>query len=257
MTKARRSGKGGKRAKSYVDKAAAIKADSEQLGLKGLRDAKTAARADLIEHDDYGTTEGKKGSIPDQSRYAGPSPYPPSRMTGPLSAHFHVDGNDAVDALTLVQALQNFFYAAGAERVFIESVRRGSVFAKLEAWLNGDDSAQAKKKFYDLAETGEQWARDVTANKARAEVSAMNASTSAKLLAACEPYDNIAMQVDDFLIIKTTASNGGASAVVQKLTIKAMQLLEENPAILSDPQQALDKLSLLNYAKGNDLRLEP
>jgi hypothetical protein len=112
-------------------------------------------------------------------------------MTGPLSGRFYADGNDAVSALLLVQAIQRFFYLAGAERVAIESVERGSVIASVKAWWNGGDSKVVRDKMMDLAEAGEQWAMDTTANKARAEVSAINASTTAALLAAVDAYDNM------------------------------------------------------------------
>jgi hypothetical protein len=131
------------------------------------------------------------------------------------------------------------------------------VVAQVKAWWNGGDSKVVRNKMMDLAEAGEQWAMDTTANKARAEVSAINASTTAALLAAIDAYDNIAMHVDDFLVIKTTAADGKVNAVVRKLSMKAMKTIEDNPGILNDPRETLNRLSLLSYASDNDLTLDP
>lgn len=123
----------------------------------------------------------------------------------------------------------------------------------LASKLGGGDSKAVRNKMMDLAEAGEQWAMDTTANKARAEVSAINASTTAALLAAVDAYDNIAMYVDNFLVIKTTTADGKVKAVVRKLSWKAMKTIEDNPSLLNDPRETLNKLSLLTHASDNEL----
>lgn len=263
MARARRVNKNGKPGKFNESKAAGIRRANQDLGYEGIRDAKTAARAALVPEDQAAEQqESNSGLMPDQNRYADftphddPSRYPGVRITGPLVARFYADDDDAVTALKLVQAIQDFFYDAKAESVRIDLVERGSVIARIVGWWNQEDNTPFRTKMYDLGTVGEQWGKDVTANKARAEVAAMNASTTGALLASVDPYDNIAMHVDNFLIIKTTGKDGRVNAVVRTLGFKAMKALEDNPAVLNDPTQTLEQLAVLSYANDNDLSLE-
>jgi hypothetical protein len=47
------------------------------------------------------------------------------------------------------------------------------------------------------------------------------------------------------------------NAVVRKLNWKAMKTIEDNPSVLNDPRETLNKLSLLTYASDNELRVDP
>lgn len=255
MAKAPKSSKSGKVAKSYISKAAT--SGSKVLRSGTSKSSKTAASSAITQRSGS-STKRNQPTVDAVPRYPpGFRNYPGVRMTGPLNSRFYADGDDAVTALVLFQSIQRLFHEAGAERVVLESVQRGSVIANVRAWWNGGDSKVVRNKMMDLAEAGEQWAMDTTANKARAEVSAINASTTAALLAAVDAYDNIAMHVDDFLVIKTTAADGNVNAVVRKLSMKAMKTIEDNPAILNDPRETLNRLSLLSYASDNDLSIDP
>lgn len=174
----------------------------------------------------------------------------------PIKVRFYAKSDDAVQALQLVKALTDFLEDVGYGRVKIVGVTRGSVMTDIKAWWNGEESQPAKKKMSEIGMYGEQWALDVTANKARAEVAAMNANTTSVLLASVENYETIAMLIDDFLVIKYVKPDGSPFAFVKKLSIKEMRTLDENAAILADPNTVLANLNLLSYAKGNNLELE-
>ncbi|MGF9648912.1 hypothetical protein AAIH32_13105 [Pseudarthrobacter oxydans] len=182
------------------------------------------------------------------------------RQVRPLSVRFYADGDDAVTAMELYMAVQNFLVEVGYGKIKLVSVERGSIFTDIKAWLDGEDGKDAKakaaSKLGDLGNAGEQWARDLTVNKARAEVAATNATTTATLLKAAEPYDNIAMHVDDYLVLKYERPNGKVVATVRKLTVKQLRCIEDNPALLTDPSSVLENLNLTMYKNDNDLAIE-
>jgi hypothetical protein len=173
----------------------------------------------------------------------------------PITVRVYLDTDDAVTSLRVVKALGEVLESAGYGKTKIEGVEKGSVRLRLKAWLDGPDgqAAQqgAKNKLGEAASYAEQWAKDATVNKQRAEISSINAKTNQTLMESVKDVDNAALQMDEWLIVKFTDAQGNVNVLTRKLSVTEMMLVDRNPAILNKPSEVLDKLTLLAYEHTN------
>ncbi|WP_091325401.1 hypothetical protein [Arthrobacter sp. cf158] len=163
-------------------------------------------------------------------------------------------------AFKAIQALEVVLADAGYGRTKIENVDRGSLRLRLKAWLDGDDGqiAQqaAKNKLGEAAVIADRWAKDFTVNKQRAEISAINANTAYQLMESVKDVENVALQMDEWLIVKYKDAKGEPICSVRKLTVTELSVLDRSPGILNNPSKTLDNLSLLAYEQENGLAVE-
>ena len=169
----------------------------------------------------------------------------------PVTVRVYLDTDDAVTTVKVIQALNNVLASAGYGKTKIENVEKGSVRLRIKAWLDGEDGQKAqqvgKQKLGEAAGYMEQWAKDATVNKQRAEISAINAQTAQALIESVKDIDNIALQMDEWLIVKYMDASGKSNASVRKLTVTELQLIERSPGLLNEPAKVLENLSMLAY----------
>ncbi|MCR1160326.1 hypothetical protein NEK97_02475 [Paenarthrobacter sp. UW852] len=169
----------------------------------------------------------------------------------PITVRVYLDTDDAVVAFQAVQALEVVLAGAGYGRTKIESVDRGSLRLRLKAWLDGDDGQKAhqaaKNKLGEAAVFADRWAKDFTVNIQRAEISAINANTAYQLMESVKDVENVALQMDEWLIVKYKDAQGEPVCSVRKLSVTELWVLDRSPGILNNPSKALDNLALLAY----------
>lgn len=169
----------------------------------------------------------------------------------PVTVRVYLDTDDAVTAVKVIKAINDVLATAGYGKTKIENVEKGSIRLRIKAWLDGDDGQKAqhvaKQKLGEAASYAEQWAKDATVNKQRAEVSAINAQTAQTLMDSVKDIDNIALQMDEWLIVKYVDASGKSHGSVRKLTVVELQLIERNPGLLNEPHKVLENLALLSY----------
>lgn len=169
----------------------------------------------------------------------------------PVTVRVYLDTDDAVTAVKVIKAVNDVLASAGYGKTKIENVEKGSIRLRIKAWLDGDDGQKAqqvaKQKLGETVGYAEQWAKDATVNKQRAEVSAINAQTAQTLMDSVKDIDNIALQMDEWLIVKYVDASGKSHGSVRKLTVLDMQLIERNPGLLNEPHKVLENLALLAY----------
>jgi hypothetical protein len=173
------------------------------------------------------------------------------RPAEPVTVRVYLDTDDAVTTVKVIKAINDVLASAGYGKTKIENVEKGSIRLRIKAWLDGEDGQKAqqvaKHKLGEAASYAEQWAKDATVNKQRAEVSAINAQTAQTLMDSVKDIDNIALQMDEWLIIKYVDASGKSHGSVRKLTVVELQLIERNPGLLNEPHKVLENLALLSY----------
>lgn len=174
----------------------------------------------------------------------------------PVTVHIYLDTDDAVTSIRVIMAMGDVLESAGYGRIRIESVESGSIRLRIKGWLEGNDGQKAKQKLEEAASYAEQWTKDVTVNKQRAEVSAINAHTAHTLMQSVKDIDNVAMQIDEWLLIKHKDVAGDSQCSVRKLTVFEMQMIERTPSVLNNPSRVLENLALLAYQE-QDSQLAP
>jgi hypothetical protein len=171
--------------------------------------------------------------------------------TEPITVRVYLDTDDAVKTVKVIKAVDDVLASAGYGKLKIENVEAGSVRLRIKAWLDGEDGQKAqqvgKQKLGEAAGYMEQWAKDATVNKQRAEISAINAQTAQALIESVKDIDNIALQMDEWLIVKYVDASGTSNASVRKLTVTELQLVERSPGLLNEPAKVLENLSMLAY----------
>ncbi len=174
-----------------------------------------------------------------------------SKPAAPITVRVYLDTDDAVKTVKVIKAVDDVLANAGYGKTTIENVEAGSVRLRIKAWLDGEDGQKAqqvgKQKLGEAAGYMEQWAKDATVNKQRAEISAINAQTAQALVESVKDIDNIALQMDEWLIVKYLDAGGKSNASVRKLTVIELQLIERSPGLLNEPAKVLENLSMLAY----------
>jgi hypothetical protein len=174
-----------------------------------------------------------------------------SKPTAPITVRVYLDTDDAVKTVKVIKAVDDVLATAGYGKIKIENVEKGSVRLRIKAWLDGEDGQKAqqvgKQKLGEAAGYMEQWAKDATVNMQRAEISAINAQTAQALIESVKDIDNIALQMDEWLIVKYVDASGESNASVRKLTVVELQLIERSPGLLNEPAKVLENLSMLAY----------
>ena len=179
----------------------------------------------------------------------------------PIVVRIYLDTDDAFTALKVVQGVADVLEEAGYGKTKIDQVEQGSIKLRLRAWLDSDTGQKAqrvgKEKMSEAAGYMEQYAKDATVNKQRAEISALNSQTAKNLMEALKDVNNGALQMDEWLVVKTTDAQGTANMSVRKLSITELLIVSRTPGILSDPKTVLEKLSLLAYEEeSSQLKIE-
>ncbi|MDQ1053125.1 hypothetical protein QE394_001053 [Arthrobacter sp. SORGH_AS 212] len=173
------------------------------------------------------------------------------RPAPPVTVRVYLDTDDAVTSVKVIKAITDVLASAGYGKSKIENVEKGSVRLRIKAWLDGEDGQKAqqvgKQKLGEAAGYMEQWAKDATVNKQRAEISAINAQTAQALIESVKDIGNIALQMDEWLIVKYMDASGKSNASVRKLTVVELQLIERSPGLLNEPAKVLENLSMLAY----------
>lgn len=171
----------------------------------------------------------------------------------PITVRIYLDTDDAFTALRVVKCVNEVLEEAGYGKTKIDQVQHGSIKLRIRAWLDSDTGQKAqrvgKEKMSEAAGYMEQYAKDVTVNKQRAEISALNSQTAKNLMDALKDVSNGALQMDEWLLVKTTDAQGNANISVRKLSITELLIVSRSPGILSDPKTVLEKLTLLAYAE--------
>lgn len=169
----------------------------------------------------------------------------------PVTVRVYLDTDDAFTTVKVIKAINDVLESAGYGKTKIENVEKGSIRLRIKAWLDGEDGQKAqqvgKQKLGEAAGYMEQWAKDATVNKQRAEISAINAQTAQALIESVKDIDNIALQMDEWLIVKYMDASGKSNASVRKLTVVELQLIERSPGLLNEPAKVLENLSMLAY----------
>jgi hypothetical protein len=172
-------------------------------------------------------------------------------QTTPITVRIYLDTDDAFTALKVVQGVTDVLEEAGYGKFKIDNVDQGSIKLRIRAWLDSDTGQKAqrvgKEKLSETAGYMEQYAKDATVNKQRAEISAINSQTARNLIDGLENVNNGAMQMDEWLVVKTTDAQGVSSVAVRKLSITEMVIVNRSPGILTDPKTVFEKLTLLTY----------
>ncbi|MDQ0618062.1 hypothetical protein [Arthrobacter globiformis] len=178
----------------------------------------------------------------------------------PITVRIYLDTDDAVATIKVIKAVADVLQGAGYGKTKIENVEKGSIRIRIRAWLDGDDGHKAqqvaKQKLGEAATYAEQWAKDATVNKQRAEVSAINAQTAQTLMESVKDVDNIALQMDEWLIVKYVDATGNTHGSVRKLTVVELQLIERNPGLLNEPAKVLKNLAMLTYGEEHGIAIE-
>lgn len=176
--------------------------------------------------------------------------------TEPITIRIYLDTDDAFTTLKVVQGVNAVLEEAGYGKTKIDQVKHGSIKLRIRAWLDSDNGQKAqrvgKEKMGEAAGYMEQYAKDVTVNKQRAEISALNSQTAKNLIDSLQNVSNGALQMDEWLVVKTTDAQGSANMSVRKLSITELLIVSRSPGILSDPKTVLEKLTLLAYEEENN-----
>ncbi|WP_106793968.1 hypothetical protein [Aquimarina sp. Aq78] len=138
----------------------------------------------------------------------------------------------------LIIAVGNFMEELGFSYKGEEEPIYGSFFKSLN-FFKKDSS---KKEINDIYKKGKSALEHNFVDLPAAEVTEKLATSSAALLQAISPYDNVAIRLGQILAIKTTNGDGTTNLMVETVSPELAKLFNDNPGLLNEPKLLFEKI---------------
>lgn len=139
----------------------------------------------------------------------------------------------------IVQFILNIAETMGFEKAEEFPEESGSWWKRL--FLKTKE-ALTHKEVTDRLDKAERAAELKYLDKPQAEANKSQAEAASSLISALKETNNACVQAGSLLIVKATSADGNSCVLARTLTLTELKWLEENQALLRDPQQILEHL---------------
>lgn len=175
----------------------------------------------------------------------------PRKIT--VEAAFFLDTDDAVSTLEVLKAMQGVLADMGYSQTEIKDIKQGSIWARIDAVFNSDETEEKAVKLAEEAATKlKHYAEVATLGKMQAEVDGTRTQSAAAMIEALASTPRAAVLMGEILIIKYPGEGDDSTIIVTVLTTEEVMAYQRHRGILLNPETLITDLAGLVANTGND-----